>query len=388
MAQGSVGDGARILVVDDEPGMREGCRRALALQGHTVDTAEDMATARERIAQARYDLVLLDVMMPDGRGIDLISAIHDLDADTTCIIITGFATVELAVDAVKRGAYDFLSKPFTTDQLSFAVNQGLERRWLSLEAKRLSAVEVQAQELARAKAELERLDQVRSQLMLRLAHELRAPTAAVQSYIALILGGYVPQEELQSTLKRVQERLKQTLALIGDLLQLAQLKQTRERVGAAASPQPMAEILTEAGHLFQEQAREKGQTFAVHIEDRPTIVANRDHLTQIWNNLISNAIKYTPKGGRISVSLREEDERLIGTVEDNGMGIAEHDLPNLFQDFFRSDQAKASGEIGTGLGLSIVKQIVDSYGGEIKVSSKLGQGTRFTFSLPLAPQAG
>jgi signal transduction histidine kinase len=102
-------------------------------------------------------------------------------------------------------------------------------------------------------------------------------------------------------------------------------------------------------------------------------------------NLISNAIKYTPKGGRVTVTLQADKDRLSGIVEDTGIGIAENDLPNLFQEFFRTNQAKASGEIGTGLGLAIVKQIVESCQGQIQVYSKLGQGTRLTFTLPLEP---
>ena len=102
-------------------------------------------------------------------------------------------------------------------------------------------------------------------------------------------------------------------------------------------------------------------------------------------NLISNAIKYTPQGGRVTVTLQADKDTLTGSVEDTGIGIAEDDLPNLFQEFFRTNQARASGEIGTGLGLAIVKQIIESYQGSIKVESRAGQGTRFTFTLPLRP---
>jgi signal transduction histidine kinase len=280
------------------------------------------------------------------------------------------------VTAVRQGAYDFLSKPFTSDELLVAVSQGLERR-------ELKRIEQQATELAQAKAELERLDEVKSQLMLRVAHELRAPVAAVQSYINLIMAGYVPANELNPTLSRVQERLQEMLDLIADLLELSQLKQAGKTLAADASPQRMDQILRETCDLFREQAHQKHQSFQVEILDRPVIAADADHMKQIWRNLISNAIKYTPEGGRISMTLQADDKQIIGTVADSGIGIAEEDIPHLFQDFFRTEQAKASGEIGTGLGLSIVKQIVESYGGEIRVTSRLGQGTRFTFTLPL-----
>ena len=368
----------KILVVDDEVGMREGCRRALAPEGYTVETAADLATGLELALNGEYKLYLIDVMLPDGSGLDLLDPILERDPNAICIIITGFGSIQMAVEAVRLGAYDFLSKPFTSDELLMAVSQGLERR-------QLKAIEAQAEELERAKTELERLDEVKSQLMLKVAHELRAPVAAVQSYINLILAGYVAVNELNPTLHRVQDRLQEMLDLISDLLELARLKQAKEQITAEASPQHMAKVLKEVCDLFREQAHEKKQSFQVEILDHPVITADRDHLKQIWTNLISNAIKYTPEGGRIAVTLQEDKGRAIGTVADSGIGIAEEDLPKLFQEFFRTDQAKASGEIGTGLGLSIVKQIVESYGGEIKLTSRLGQGSRFTFALPLEP---
>jgi two-component system sensor histidine kinase/response regulator len=370
--------GASILVIDDESGMREGCRRALIPHGHSVDTAANLASATTMIRTKRYDLYLLDVMLPDGSGLDMIGPILQRDASAICIVITGFGSIEMAVAAVRRGAYDFISKPFTSDELIMAVNQGLERR-------RLKAIEKEAAALARAKEELEKLDEVKSQLMLKVAHELRAPVAAVQSYVNLILAGYLAEKDLNPTLSRIQERLQEMLDVISDLLELARLKEARDQIVASASPQQVADLVEEVCELFREQARARNQTLLVNIADRPTMVANRAHLKQIWTNLISNAIKYTPKGGHITVSLWAEGENVVGYVEDTGIGIAENDRANLFEEFFRSDEAKASGEIGTGLGLSIVKQIADSYGGEIEVASRLGEGSRFTIILPVDP---
>ncbi|MGD9048634.1 MAG: hybrid sensor histidine kinase/response regulator [Anaerolineae bacterium] len=369
---------ANLLVIDDEASLREGCRRALAPVGYSVDTAADLITGQELLQSKTYDLILLDVMLPDGNGLDLIEPILDKDPNAICVVMTGYGSIQMAVEAVRRGAYDFLAKPFTSEELLIAVGQGLERR-------RLKATEARAKELAQAKAELEQLDKVKSQLMLKVAHELRAPVAAVRSYINLILSGYVTADELTPTLSRVQDRLKEMLDLISDLLELAQLRQPREQAIGEVKPQPMAEILREVSELFQEQVSEKNLDFQIEILDQPVILAQRDHLKQIWTNLISNAVKYTPEGGRIAITLEAEEGKVTGTVTDSGMGITEADMPHLFQDFFRTDQAKASGEMGTGLGLAIVKQIVDSYGGEIQVSSKLGQGSRFTFVLPQEP---
>jgi two-component system sensor histidine kinase/response regulator len=374
----------RILIIDDELGMREGCRRALTPLGYAVDVAGDITAGARMLREGCYDLFLLDVMLPDGSGLDLLEPILAQDPLAICIIITGFGSIEVAVEAIRRGAYDFLSKPFTSDELLLRVNQGLERR-------RLKAIETHAIQVAEANAELERLDQAKTQLMLKIAHELRAPIAASVSYVNLIARGYIKGDEVKPTLARIQERLEEMLDLIADLLELSRLKQAKVQVDGETSPQDAAVLVERLCEFFREQAAEKKLDFQVNILARPTIIADQDHLRQLWTNLISNAIKYTPEGGRILVTLQADENRLIGSVQDTGIGIAAEDMNNLFQEFFRTDQAKASGEIGTGLGLSIVKQIVDSYGGEIKVDSQLGEGTRFTVILPLDPtrvQAG
>ncbi len=370
--------GGLILVVDDEVGMREGCRRALTPLGYRVDTSPSLAAARQQIQSRSYDLALVDVMLPDGSGLDLIGPLLDRDPLTVCIIITGFASIELAIEAIRRGAFDFLSKPFTAEELIVTVNQGLERR-------RLKAIEIQAQELARAKEQLDELEKTRGQFMLGVAHELRSPLAAVQSYVNLILEGYIPDEEIGETLGRVQSRLQQMLDLIGDLTELARLKLTRGQPDPTAGPQSPADLLTEVCDMLRDQISARDQHLQVEIVDRPLVIAQADHLRLIWLNLLSNAIKYTPPGGSITVRLQATGDRLIGAVEDTGMGIAGQDLPYLFKEFFRTDQAKASGTTGTGLGLALVKQIVERYQGEITVRSQPEQGSCFTFSLPLAP---
>ena len=166
---------ASILIVDDEPGIRIGCRRALEPAGYSVEEAGSFKQGQEKLASAMFDLVLLDVMLPDGRGIDLLPDIVAKDPEIVTIIVTGYATVEMAVNAIKHGAYDFISKPFTSDLLLLTVQQGLEKRRLSLEAQRLRQVEIEAAEMARQKAEAERLGAFKAQFALTVAHELRCP---------------------------------------------------------------------------------------------------------------------------------------------------------------------------------------------------------------------
>jgi signal transduction histidine kinase len=325
-------------------------------------------------------------MMPGMSGMEALDRIREIDPGIVVVIITGYATVEAAVKTIKKGAYDFISKPFTSDDLSLVVNQGLEHRRLTLETKRLQAIEEEAKELARAKLELEKLDAMKSRFMLTVAHELRAPIAAIQGYLGLILDGYAEDDE-EEMIRTAHDRCGELLEMIHDLLLLAHIKEKTTEVKKKTTVS-VAQVLEEVANLMRPEAERKGLTFEVELVQRPEMLADEEHLKQIWTNLISNAIKYTPPGGSVVVSLEEKDGRIIGAVSDTGVGIAADDMPRIFDEFYRTPQAKELEEHGTGLGLPIVKQIVETYGGTIDLESELGEGTTFTFTLPQALEHG
>jgi len=373
----------RILVIDDEEGIRAGCRRALEPEGYIVETAATGQEGLRRFREGNFDMVLIDVVLPDMRGVDLLAPILEKDPDVVCVVITGYATVELAVQAIRSGAYDFLSKPFTADVLRMTVAQGLERRRLTLEARRLQKIEEEARELARAKEELERLDRLKTTFMLTVAHELRAPLNALQSFLWAILKGYIPPEEQQEVLGRAVQRVQELLELVDDLLKLAAAKS--EKGLEKREPVSLADVLEKVAPLFQKEAEAKGLAWAVEVGARPVVRADPDQMAQVWSNLISNAVKYTPAGGRVRVALEERDGWAIGTVEDTGIGIPPQDLERIFEEFYRTPQAKEVAPRGTGLGLPLVKQILEAHGGSITVESEVGRGSRFVFRLPVSP---
>ncbi len=373
----------RILVIDDEEGIRAGCRRALEPEGYIVETAATGQEGLRRFREGNFDMVLIDVVLPDMRGVDLLAPILEKDPDVVCVVITGYATVELAVQAIRSGAYDFLSKPFTADVLRMTVAQGLERRRLTLEARRLQKIEEEARELARAKEELERLDRFKTTFMLTVAHELRAPLNALQSFLWAILKGYIPPEEQQEVLGRAVQRVQELLELVDDLLKLAAAKS--EKGLEKREPVSLADVLEKVAPLFQKEAEAKGLAWAVEVGARPVVRADPDQMAQVWSNLISNAVKYTPAGGRVRVALEERDGWAIGTVEDTGIGIPPQDLERIFEEFYRTPQAKEVAPRGTGLGLPLVKQILEAHGGSITVESEVGRGSRFVFRLPVSP---
>jgi two-component system sensor histidine kinase/response regulator len=378
-----------ILVIDDELGIRRACQRALEPQGFKVETAATIHEGLHKIGEGDFDLVLLDVMLPDGRGIDLIDPIQEKDPDLVSVIITGYATVELAVRAIKQGAYDFISKPFTSDLLLMTVNQGLEKRQLSLEAKRLQAIEQEAAQLARAKEEMERLDRFKSAFMLTVAHELRAPVGGAQSLLRTLLRGLAGElnNQQRDILSRVEARLGILMELINDLLALAATK-------AIETPEPLERVslqpvIQNVIDQFRAEAEDKQVALTFDAPSRIlTAHATEDGLRTVFGNLIGNAVKYTPSGGSVEVVVMEEDDQARITVSDTGIGIPGDALPQIWDEFFRARNARRYGISGTGLGLSIVKEIVTRFGGLIDVQSAEGKGTTFTLKLPLDSKEG
>jgi K+-sensing histidine kinase KdpD len=236
-------------------------------------------------------------------------------------------------------------------------------------------------ELARANTKLRELEDIRAQFTLLVTHELRAPVAAIQSYLKLILEGYVPEAKMRETLEKAERRAMDQLALIADLLELGRIGSADAR--GQVQPLQVEQALREQVELLGAAARERGIRIQLDIEpDLPAVLANPDQIKSLWNNLISNAIKYNRDGGRVEMSLKHTGNRLTASVCDTGIGIPPDAMPRLFSEFFRADNAKAYSRSGTGLGLSIVKEIVERAGGEITAESELDKGTTFRFWLP------
>jgi signal transduction histidine kinase len=375
----------KILIIDDEAGICQGCCRALQPQGFTVETAGNFQEGLCKVQAETFDLVLLDVMLPDGRGIDLLKPIHDRDPETVSIILTGYATVELAVDTIKKGAYNFISKPFSADMLLMIVNQGLEKRHLSLEAKRLQSLEQETIELARAKEEAERLNEFKSSFLLMAAHELRSPVSGAQSLVRTLLRGLAGELQPQQSelLSRVEIRLNFLLGMINEILTLASSKtieidQPLEKVQV----QPVMQRVIEA---YAEEAKNQQIVFRVVAPGKSiTAMATENGLDTVLRNLIGNAIKYSIPGSTVEVEIKKVSGYARISVSDAGIGIPVEDVPHIWDEFFRAKNAHLAGIAGTGLGLSIVKQFVDRFGGKVGVVSTLGKGTTFTVSLRLS----
>jgi signal transduction histidine kinase len=243
--------------------------------------------------------------------------------------------------------------------------------------------EAKSRELEEANDKLRKLDAARTRFIATVTHELRAPVGAIVSTLELAQVDYIPAEKQQEMVRRAQARAHEMLDLIRDLLELSKARQLGDY--GQRQPVQLATLLENVVDLMRVEAENKDLLLSADVApDVPPVLADAGQMKSVWTNLISNAIKYTESGGIIVVSLKEEDGSVLGTVRDTGIGIAAEDLPKVFEEFYRTDQAKARVQRGTGVGLAIVKRIVESYDGKVWVESELGNGSKFSFSLPKA----
>jgi signal transduction histidine kinase len=384
---------ATILIIDDDEALQKACRRVLEAHGFSIASALTLSAGLQKIQDSIFDLVLLDAMMPDGQGIDIIRRMHEKDEDLVCVVMTGCATVELAVEAMKAGAVNFIPKPFSTDRLLLTVNQALEKRCLSRDVKRLKNIE---QEVARlwavARGELDGFEQFSRDTIgpaafrLTIAHEFRAPITALLSFLILLRKGYVPPDQHEKIIDNAIERAQDLLDLVDDLMNLTSAKEALSP--AQCTRHSLADDLEKAALTLEAQAREKGLILSIKIHARPVVHTNPVLMDQLWINLISNAVKYTPAGGSVLVTLAEIPGWAVGEIQDTGIGMSAKEQELIFHEFYRAPRAKDMERHGTGLGLCFVKRIIEGYGGTIELQSEPGMGCRFCFKLPLASPAG
>ncbi len=360
-----------VLVIDDEESMRDSCSLILAKEGFQAEVAADGQVGLEKARDLKPDLILVDLKMPGVSGFEVLEKIKDIDPQIISIVITGYATIESAVEAMKKGAYDFLPKPFTPEELRIIIRRGLERRKLALEAE----------SLRREKKLLE------ENFITLVSHQLRSPLVAIEQYFEVILAGLAggvdaTQKEM---ILRARERLEGLLRLINDWLDLARI--SRGQIIDKIKPMALEKVLAKEIEFLKPLAADYGVSLEFSPPEKPALVqGDEQSLEQVFSNLISNAIKYNKPKGSVVLSIRKEGDFVVTDVRDTGIGIAREHLPFLFDQFFRVSRGENQKSKGTGLGLSIAKKIVDLHHGTIKVESELGKGTTFSVWLPKADE--
>ncbi len=361
-------DRQTVLVVDDEEAIRDSCRQVLLKAGYECHTAVDGIEGLHLTHQLDPQVVLLDLMMPGIDGLEVLDQVKASHPNLICIVITGYATIESAVEAMRRGAFDFLPKPFTPDELRLIVNRALEQHALVTERNALRDEKARTQQY----------------FITIVAHELRSPLLLVKQYLDLIVGGKMGSidDTAREMLDGAHGTLIGLLDIIADWLKLA-------RINAGDIAGGMEEI--EACPVLEKVikdlspfAEDKGVRLRFERLTEPCkVMAHAESLEVVFKNLVSNAIKYNRPEGSVIVEGQCLDGTLRVDVRDTGIGIPKEEQPFIFQDFFRVKSSRTAEIPGTGLGLSIVQKIVEGHHGSVEVRSSEGEGTVFTVSLPL-----
>lgn len=366
----------RILVADDELGMRLGVARTLrdftvrvpdvnGAVGFQVDQVESGEQALERIAAGAPDILLLDHKMPGISGLDVLDVVREKPTDMLTIMITAYASIETAVTATKRGAYDFLAKPFTPDELRSTIRKAASRLILGKQARKLA----------------EEKRQVRFQFIRVLGHELKAPLAAVEGYLRMLenpdLAGNASahHEAIARSLIRVDGMRK----LIADLLDLTHIESGQRQ--RQLLPLNLVEVARAARDLLAAEAAARQITVDIQPAEPVVLTADRGEIEMIVNNLVSNAIKYNRDGGRVDVRLASTGDGVTIEVADTGIGLSAEEAERLFGEFVRIRNERTQNILGSGLGLSIVKKLALLYDGLASVESQEGTGSTFRVTL-------
>ncbi|MBK9118660.1 MAG: response regulator [Phycisphaerales bacterium] len=370
----------RVLVVDDEPGMRHSVTRALRnmtvrlpqIEGETrleTATAESGEEALEILARETFDLVLLDHKLGGITGIEVLERLGPRAQDMRIIMITAFATIETAVRATRSGAYDFLAKPFTPDELKATLRKAMSHLMVERQARRL------ADEKRRIRFDFIRV----------LGHELKAPLAAIESFLGLMRDRAAGPDlaAYDHIIARSLLRASGMRKLISDLLDMTRIE-SGERKRELTSVD-LSELLAGVLDLVRPPADERGIALTLAVEGEACLQADRGELEMVCNNLLSNAVKYNRDGGRVDVRVRGAADRIVLRVTDTGIGMTSAEAERLFKDFARIRNEKTRDIPGSGLGLSLVKKIVEAYGGGVRIESIPDVGSTFEVVLRREP---
>jgi two-component system sensor histidine kinase/response regulator len=355
----------RVLIIDDEEVVLDSCAIILEGSDYEIATAKDGDVGLRLVEEFEPDLVFVDLKMPGISGVAVLEKIRDLDPTIVTIVITGYSTVSSAVDAMKRGAFDFLPKPFTPDEFRLITKRGLEKRELVLETIAL-----------RREKEM-----LREHFAAIVSHEVKAPLGAVQQNLYVLTAELSDKltDEQKNRLERCKSRIDDLMKLIHTWLRVisADIGKIRE----SFKPVPMTDLISKAIESVQPQATRKDIEILASIKE-PLAPVNGDEvtLTEALVNIIGNAVKYSRDGSQILVKAEQEEDNLAISVTDTGVGISKEDLPHIFEDFYVGKSGV--GGKSSGLGLALTRRIIETHNGSISVESQLGKGSTFVIHLP------
>ncbi|MDX9770256.1 MAG: ATP-binding protein [Tenuifilaceae bacterium] len=367
----------KLLVVDDEPGIRTGAERALRNFSvgypfmeeefsYNIIEAETGEKAIEIIESQHIDIMLLDNKLPGIDGIEVLEYVKNKDYDISVMMITSYASLELAVKATNMGAFSFVPKPFTPQELRTSIESITKNLFLKRMTRQMRAEGQQNQ----------------FQFLSVLSHELKSPINAVEGYIKIMLEKQAGDsiDDYKVMLERSVERLKGMRTLILDLLDLTRIETGKKSRDIRSLD--LHEIAKRVIDTVEPLAIQKNVKVHLDAEENSFYKADSHEVEIILNNFVSNAVKYNKDGGEVYVTIRKDPDFYEIAVEDTGIGISNDDQKLLFQEFVRIKNTQTRNITGSGLGLSIAKKMIELYNGTVEVQSTPDVGSKFTVRLP------
>ncbi len=369
----------KILLVEDNPGDARLLEEILAEAGRSgfeIKHFERCAPAVVALQNERFDVVLLDLSLPDSKGLETVNRITGAAPQVPVVIMTGLDDEETAIAAAKLGAQDYLVKgSFDHGGLTRTLRYAIERKEQELE-------------LAKKNAELERLNELKTHFLGMAAHDLRNPLSVIMTASSFLLedAEALSEEKRQEFLGLIKSNSEFMMRLIEDLLEFARIQSGELQL--ELTPVDL-EKLVESN---VEQNRMVSANKGIAIELRkdgglPLVQADARRIEQVLNNLLTNAVKFSHPGTRVEVRLARDGAGVRVAVQDQGQGIPKEELGKLFKPFQKTSVRSTAGERSTGLGLAICRQIVEAHHGRIWVESEVGKGSTFSFWLPVEPES-
>ncbi len=387
---------SNIFLIDDNPANLDLLAGILRERGYAVRMAPNGKLGLNAIRARTPDLIMLDITMPEMDGYQVCKLLKS-DETTRDIPVIFISALDEAIDKVRAfevGGVDYVTKPFHAEEVLARLENQLRISQLQKELQHYNLqLEQQSKQLTEANLKLRELDELKAKFTAMLVHDLKSPLTVVKATLELFettdeVMRVLSEHQLAELITVSQRSIEKILRLIQEVLEVFRSDtQEMELDKCLIDPVPLLKEVLEATRL-------SGLSNQIDVVDcidpiLPTINADREQLERVFGNLLSNALKFTPAGGQITLTATTREGTgveagsvfLIITVTDTGEGIPSEALPYLFDPYQQASRGKRGG---VGLGLAIVKRIVAAHGGNVSVRSKLGVGSSFTVTLPVA----
>lgn len=367
-----------VLIVDDEAKIRHILEQILSARDCAVRQAQDGLDGLAQFKQRPSDIVITDIKMPKMSGVELLRELKHLDPLLNIVVITAFPSVEGAVEAMRHGACDFITKPFDISQIQAILYRCQQRVILSRQLRQAGTGMLKLEELNRRLAEL---NDLKSQFLAALSHEINTPLCLMSEWMYLLsdqtLGSLTPdQQSALGVLTKAYERLHRLLQQLIDLMHGAEIVLQRRAVNTQ-------DLLKGALEIIEPKAAARSITITCHVPEAPLVIeADAHRCTAALEYLLDNAVKFNKDHGRVEVELAGTPEAVQVRITDTGIGIPEEELEKVFQPFYQVDRRLNRAYEGAGVGLTLAKRYLELHNGSIGLTSTPGQGTTVVATIP------